>query len=204
MEIPMKMKQILSVLAAFLVLSSCKKSLVENVKDRFGNNKNTSQFVDHLIAQGTHNSDKNAYRPVTTSEMKFVVQFDNSAIYQTAAADNQGDINKLYGFSDNDQDHHTNSARFGWRWYNNQLQLFAYVYNNGVQSDKLIGAFPLNQEISCSIRVAGSSYVFTANGTQATMPRAATTAQAVGYQLYPYFGGDETAPQQIRIQIKEI
>lgn len=200
----MKLNSILFAAAAIVLFASCKKTLADAVKDRFGNETPAKQYVDHLIAQGSHNSDKTAYRTINIPEMKFMVRFDNTAVYTTVNANNQGDINKLYGFSDNDQDHHTNSARIGWRWYNNQLQLFAYVYNNTVQSDKLITAVALNQDINCSIRVAGNSYVFTVNGSQVTMPRAATTPQAVGYQLYPYFGGDEVAPQAIRIQIKDL
>ncbi|HEX6914302.1 MAG TPA: hypothetical protein VF145_03630, partial [Chitinophagaceae bacterium] len=185
----MKFRVIVLAGLSLATLSSCKKA-VENVKGRFGANAPKDQFVDHIIAQGTHNSDKNAYKPVNTSEMKFKVIFDNSAVYSTVDPWNQGDINKLYGFSDNNQDHHTNSARIGWRWFENQLQLFAYVYNNTVESDKLIAAVPLNQEISCSIRAAGDQYIFTVNGTTVSMSRASATPEATGYQLYPYFGGD--------------
>ncbi|MCE3282226.1 MAG: hypothetical protein K0Q66_963 [Chitinophagaceae bacterium] len=182
---------------------SCQKA-AENIKDRFGANAPADQVVEHFIAKGAHSSDKNSYRPVNTTEMKFVVRFDSSAIYQTVTPDNQLDINKLYGFADNNQEHHLNSARIGWRWYNNSLQLFAYVYNNGVEKDKLITAVPLGQDINCSLKVSGNQYIITANGVQVTMERTATTETAVGYQLYPYFGGDEVAPQDIRIRIKDL
>jgi len=36
------------------------------------------------------------------------------------------------------------------------------------------------------------------------MSRASSTATAVGYKLYPYFGGDEAAPHDINIWIKEL
>jgi hypothetical protein len=32
----------------------------------------------------------------------------------------------------------------------------------------------------------------------------ATTPKGQGYQLYPYFGGDETAPHDINIWIKNL
>jgi hypothetical protein len=35
------------------------------------------------------------------------------------------------------------------------------------------------------------------------MPRKSTTIKAVGYKLYPYFGGDELAPHPVSIWIKE-
>jgi len=199
------MKTLPALLAVCLLFtfSSCKKA-VENIKDRVGANAPTGVFIEHLIAKGLNNSNQAAYKPVNTAEMKFAVRFDNSAIYQTALTENQSDINKLYGFSDNNQEHHINSARIGWRWYNNQLQLFAYVYNNSVQSNQFIASVPLNQEVNCSIRAEGNVYYFNASGVQITMPRASTTVLASGYQLYPYFGGDEAAPQDIKIWVKDI
>jgi hypothetical protein len=40
------------------------------------------------------------------------------------------------------------------------------------------------------------------NGITTQLPRLATTEKAKGYQLYPYFGGDEAAPHQVNIWIK--
>jgi hypothetical protein len=90
----------------------------------------------YTIFQGQQYSDKNTYLPVNLTELKFKVKFDSSAIYQTVASYNQGDINKLYGFSDNNLAHHNYSARFGRRWYNNALEIFAYNYNNSIVSLK--------------------------------------------------------------------
>jgi hypothetical protein len=163
-----------------------------------------NQWVEHTIVKGAHNSDKNPFKQVNKVEMKFMVKLNNSAIYQTVDPNNQADINKLYGFSDNNQEHHTNSARIGWRWFNNQLELLAYIYNNTVQTEQFITAVPLNQEITCSIKAEGNLYTFKVNNTTVTMPRVSSTAGAVGYQLYPYFGGDEPSPQEIKILIKDI
>jgi hypothetical protein len=77
------------------------------------------------------------------------------------------------------------------------------VYNDSVRTTQLITQVPLKTEIPCSIKVDGTRYVFTANGTQITMPRTAKTTTGKGYRLYPYFGGDEMAPQDITIQIRE-
>lgn len=192
------------ILAAFTVLTliSCQKEVRSN--EPVIPPVPQTQWVEHTIAKGSHNSDKNVFKQLSKVEMKFIVKFNNSAIYQTVDPANQPDINKLYGFSDNNQEHHTNSARIGWRWHNNQLELLAYIYNNTVQTDKFITVVPLNQEISCSIKAEGSFYTFKVNNTTVTMPRVSTTTGAVGYQLYPYFGGDETSPQEIKILIKDI
>lgn len=193
------MKNLFFAAVLLLSLASCDKS---DFTDRIKDTTPTDQYTKYIIAKGSQSANLSKYMPVNTSEMKFTVKFDNSAIYQTADPSNQGDINKLYGFSDNNLDHHQFSARFGWRWYQNSLQIFAYVYNNGVMSNKHIANIAIGSEASCSIRVAGNQYIFTLNGTQVVMPRAATTEQAAGYQLYPFFGGDEMAPQEIDIWIK--
>lgn len=201
-------KAILLAVLFLSMLSGCQKS-IDAADPAISTPGQTQQpqssgWTEHLIVKGSHSSTKNPYKPTTVTEMKFVVKFDNSAIYKNVDTNNQRDINKLYGFADNNTDHHTNSARIGWRWYHNQLQLFAYVYNAKVQTDKFIAAVPLNQDINCSIRAEGTTYVFKVNNTTVSMHRASTTTQAIGYQLYPYFGGDEKAPQDIRISIKDL
>jgi hypothetical protein len=82
--------------------------------------------------------------------------------------------------------------------------LYAYTYNNGVRESKSLGTVAIGQEQNCSIKVTADKYVFTLNGKVETMPRASTTAKAVGYKLYPYFGGDELAPHDVTIWINEI
>jgi hypothetical protein len=202
----MSVKPLLYTAFALFVFTACQKEIgsTNNTNGQPQTPPAPGGWTEHFIAKGGHYSDKNPYKAISVSEMKFTVKFDNSAIYQTVDTNNQRDINKLYGFSDNNQEHHTNSARIGWRWYNNELQLYAYIYNNTIESDKFITAVPLNQELSCSIKTDGNLYIFTVDSKQVTMPRYSTTSQAVGYQLYPYFGGDEVAPHDITIRIKDL
>ena len=174
------------------------------VKDIIGGGTSNSDFVKYVIRKGEQSSSPSTYKVYSNlSEQKFVVRFDTSAIYATANPVNQGDINKLYGFSDNDKPHHVNSARIGWRWYNNALELHGYIYNDSVRTSQLITSVALNTDIPCSIKVAATSYTFTVNSTSIQMPRTAKTAGGSGYRLYPYFGGDEMAPKDITILIKE-
>lgn len=164
----------------------------------------TSQFVKYTIQKGEQFCDKNSYNMVNYQQLSFVVKFDSSAIYQTKSPSNQTDINKLFGFSDNNTQHHQFSARFGWRWSNNALRLFAYVYNNSVMTFKELGTVALGAEHTCSIKVVKDSYIFVVNDVETVMPRKSLTTVAQGYKLYPYFGGDELAPQTISIWIKEL
>jgi hypothetical protein len=131
------------------------------------------------------------------------VKFDSSAIYITKDAGNQYDVNKLYGFSDNGSSHQQFSARLGWRWSDNALRLFGYTYNNGQFSFEEIAKISIGLENDCAIIVSGTSYIFTVNGKTVTMPRLSEGTVATGYKLFPYFGGDEPAPHDIHIWIKE-
>jgi hypothetical protein len=188
-------------LVCALVFSGCQKDLPSSSKTVEVKSK---EFVDYTIRKGDQYCDKNSFKGIETSEMKFVVKFDSTAIYQTNDPQNQYDINKLYGFSDNNAAHHLFSARVGWRWSDNALRLFGYVYNNGLVDSKELCPVPIGSDVNCSIKTTRGSYIFTVDHKVDSLPRLSTTPVAKGYQLYPYFGGDETAPHEILIKIKEL
>lgn len=189
----MKNNFVLFAVVALLILSCSKKATVES-----------NGFTKYTIAKGKQYADISGYKSADYSELKFVVKFDSSAIYTTITPDNQFDINKLYGFSDNSTGHHQFSARFGWRWSDKALRLFGYVYNKGVRDSKELGIVNIGSEKTCSIKVSGDQYIFSLNGKTDYLPRASTTPTATGYKLFPYFGGDELAPHNIFIWIKEL
>ena len=197
------MKNIICLSGLLFVLFSCKKETVSLLKTS-PHGGTTTQFAKYTIRQGQNYCDGNTFTPTSYSQLNFIAKFDSSAIYSTVNPDNQLDINKLYGFSDNNSLHQDFSARFGWRWSDNALRLFGYVYNNGVRDSKELGIVSIGSENSCSITVNPKSYVFTLNGKIDSLPRTSTTVKATGYKLYPYFGGDETAPHNIYIWIKEL
>jgi hypothetical protein len=164
-----------------------------------------SDFVTYLIAKGQQSASPAAYKYYNSlTEQRFIVRFDSSAIYRTVDPGNQADINKLYGFADDDKPHHASSARIGWRWFGGKLELHGYVYNDSLRTTALITDVPLKTDVNCSIKVSGNQYQFTVNGTALAMPRKAKTATGVGYRLYPFFGGTEMSPQDIRIQVREL
>ena len=197
------MKTVLLELFGLLLLcSACSKS-----KELSPNQPALSKSPDFIlftIKQGEHYVANNTYKPIEVSELKFSVQFDSSAIYTTTNPVNQYDINKLYGFADNNAMHHQYSARFGWSWNEKALRLYAYVYNEGKVAMKELGIISIGSTHQCSIKVEGDRYIFTIDEYQTTIPRSSTTTKAQGYLLYPYFGGDEVAPQDIHIRIKDL
>jgi hypothetical protein len=199
------MKRILLCAAAgLLLLTSCNKAIDDLIENQLSHSQKTSDFILYKIKQGEHYTVNNAYKQVELSQLKFMVRFDSSAIYETEVGINQYDINKLYGFSDNNQDHHQYSARFGWSWNENALRLYAYVYNEGKVIKKEMGIIDIGKEVQCSIEVDATQYHFTMDDAHLSIPRASTTSLAKGYLLYPYFGGDETAPHNINIWIKNL
>lgn len=182
--------------------TSCKK-VIETVIESGTHTPKPGEYFTYTIKQGQHYADVNAYQPLQINELKFDVKFDSTAIYQTSDPANQEDINKLYGFADNNSQHHEFSARFGWNWARGSLRLYAYTYNAGVRDSREIIAIQPGFVYPCSIKVTENKYLFTVDHHTIEMARQSTTASAIGYRLYPYFGGDETAPHDITISIKE-
>ncbi len=161
-------------------------------------------FVQYIIPKGAQGSLQSSLKTVKHDSLVFVVYFDSSAIYTTIDKANQGDINKLYGFSDCSSLHQTNSARFGWRYYKNGLELFAYTYKSGTRGFKTLGSIKPNKKYTCTIVAKTNEYVFYLDGKNPVLMARGCSNGAMQYQLYPYFGGDENAPQNVNIWIKEI
>jgi hypothetical protein len=189
-------------MTAYIVLSCLFIACKKETSDR-GNDPMPANFTKYIIRQGQHYADNNTFQPVQYEQLTFMAKFDNSAVYQTTDPANQEDINKLFGFADNNQQHHEYSARIGWNWARKALRLYAYVYNSGHIHFKEICAVDLYKEINCSIKIESNKYVFKVDDKTIEMPRKSTTEKGSGYKLYPYFGGDEAAPHEISILIKE-
>lgn len=131
------------------------------------------------------------------------VLFDESAEYTLDVTSDQADINKLIGFSDCHQDHQSESARLGWRWFDDELQILAYTYREGQLSFELMGAVNMNQEIDLQIRIVGDTYQYSGTGlTSVTMDRTPNCETGDNYWLWPYFGGDQPAPHEVTIKLK--
>jgi hypothetical protein len=130
------------------------------------------------------------------------VIFDSSAIYSTVDLSNQGDINKLLGFSDCGTNHQENSARLGWSWNGNELIIYAYAYVNKVRISKTLGPIELNKPFACSVKAEEGFYVFKAGNMIDSIPRYCNIYTGTRYKLFPYFGGDETASHDIKIAIQ--
>lgn len=152
-----------------------------------------------LIKAGEHYSSRDIVT-LSAEALYFQAKFDSSAIYSTPFPQNQADINKLLGMSDCKTFHHTNSARFGWRWHEESLQILAYTYVDGERQSSFIAAVDLNKAYDYALVMEDDHYVFSVGEHQVKMDRGCS-GEAQGYMLYPYFGGTNTAPHDVSIWI---
>ena len=179
------MKKLFFILLAFL---GCKKI------DEDG-------FKTYRIKKGKHRSGIKVKRD-WASTINFQVIFNESARYTSVDPVNQADINKLYGISDCGEHHLKSSIRIGWRWYNDRLELHWFKHQFGEFSFGKIKSVELNEIINCTIELDEDKYIISVDGVTKETPRSCGLNYQK-YYLYPYFGGDETAPHDITIRIKE-
>ncbi len=202
---------ILLLLILSFAFNSCSKEAVavSGSEDLSAQSMQTGDFSDakaayktYVIEPGHHYANGKHFPLFTGKVLSFSAIFDSSAIYNFTDPKTKYDQNTLYGFADNGKSHRDFSARFGWRWFNNELQIAAYATNNGDSTIVQIGSVPLGKAINYKIEVMGDHYDFTLNGTTTSLLRTSKTASAGNYKLLPYFGGDAVAEKRVTIQIK--
>lgn len=195
------MRSIKALLSTTLVLLFCTCEKYEDF----------APFETFSIKKGDHGSGLN-YEELYHEYLVYDVIFDESAIYSTVDPNNQADVNKLFGFSDCNSNHVENSARFGWRWYQDELQILGFVHFEGDIQILELGAVELNKAYRYEVYLDDDEYLFRIDGVTdsftngiARMNRSAKVCE-VGYyyRLWPYFGGDETAPQDINIFMRRV
>lgn len=202
------------IIVSALLFTTCSKDATQKVLSPYSDKMVTAAYEQdntvaagyktYVIKKGDNYCSPNPLVFITKNQIRFNAVFDSSCIYSTVDPNNQADINKLYGFSDCNSQHLINSARIGWRWYNNTLQLLAFVHKDGViQPDLLITTLPVGTVANCRITCKPSVYEFEVNGIIVQAPRGCSGSYT-RYRLYPYFGGDETAPHDVKILIQNL
>ena len=176
--------KILLFVISLLLLSSCNK-------------KDDNGWTIFNIKKDSHSS-SSSLEWTNKSRWDFKFQFDSTSIYKTTDPVNQWDVNKLIGVSDGGL-HQKNSARFGWRWINNKLELMAYTHYKGNFEFQKITDIEIGKEYLGTIQY-GEEYTFICDGKVVTMRRD-KNVPSNNYYLWPYFGGDETAPHDIKIRV---
>ena len=139
-------------------------------------------------------------------KLQYIVKFNSSCAYSLNEKD-QMDINKLFGFS-NGFYHHQDSARFGWSYLNGKIVLHAYCYNNGKRVNSYICRVELEDENKLTIFVEDSCYVFEVEklktGSKSKVKIFKEKKFSFGYNLWPFFGGNNPAPHDMSIEMTKI
>lgn len=196
------MKAILLFIMLLCIISvSCNKTIV--IKSQVAPVV-TNSLQKYIIKKGNHYADQSVLQVLNSSAIAASVMFDSSAIYTTVNQYNQGDINKLIGFSDCGTEHQQNSARLGWSWNGKNVMIYAYSYVNTERISRPLGPVELNRYFNCSVKANNDYYYFQAGMYTDSIRRHCNAFTGSRYKLFPYFGGDETAPHEISIAIKEI
>ena len=136
------------------------------------------------------------------------VTFEDSCRYKIEGED-MFDINKLFGigyfFS-----HHTDSARFGWR-YNpdtNEIELFAYCYVNKERVDWLMCELKFNHTYLLGIKIYNNQYFFfvidaNKGDVISTETIRKTHKKKWSFPLGFFFGGTKRAPRKITVKFEK-
>lgn len=164
---------------------------------------------EYIIRAGNQYADGTAYNALRWfggTKLEFKASFDESAVYSLPSHE-QSDMNKLYGFSDCKAHHYQSSARFGWRWYKNQIQILGISHYDGTwHLTQVLGVADFHKvyKFKIELSIDGANYLFSFNNqTPVAITRHCQDRSMFGYYLYPYFGGNMQAPHNVRISIWE-
>lgn len=126
-----------------------------------------------------------------------IINYDfliNDTYEYLIGGEDQMDWNKMYGWSFG-MSHHKNSVRIVWRYNpkDKSVEFAPYAYINGkmiLPSNELIVRGAIGDNIRTSIEVLGDTVNFVFSGCE----------KKPLFGLWMYFGGNRTAPHDIRIQ----
>jgi len=145
---------------------------------------------------------------ISPREISATVMFDSTCMYDITQVD-AFDYNKVFGFGFMGADdqhwgqapHQVDGARVAWRWNpkRNRIDLGAYVYVEGKRITQDLGSIKINEERRLTIKIDYNAKTYTVMDGEA-IPF--THKKTVGYRNGLYFGGNQPAPQKIRVKIK--
>jgi hypothetical protein len=144
-------------------------------------------FRVFVILKGDHFSSGRGL--VFSNTMYFRVYIDSSWVYE-----GENHWNKLIGLSDA-IDHHRNSNRLAWRCENGKIRFAHYCYQDG---QRVIVPFTRSYEpgiwVEGYLRNKGA-YLVGLGNEKSSLKR---TGKMVSHALFPYFGGQQTAPHDMQ------
>lgn len=143
------------------------------------------------------------------NSFSWVVKFTDSCRYDLGNVD-QLDINKLVGIGYL-PGHHTDSARFGWRYDNavGKVEVLAYCYVNGKRGIQHICFCEIGKQYDLFLQVLTNCYYLSAceHGTPKVIGFAWANHyhnKKFKYRLGVFFGGNRAAPRTMKIELKKL
>ncbi len=141
------------------------------------------------------------------NKFSYKIKFDEGCLYDFNTTDNY-DINKLIGVSTS-YFHHVQSARIGWRCIDGEnIQILPYCYDNKKRinefEDFVLGTVKPNELFECSIIIEDNSFTLTFNHSKQIILPKTNNSWSLKYLLFPFFGGNNTAPKKMSIWIENI
>lgn len=114
---------------------------------------------------------------------------------------NQKDTNKIVGLSDG-WFHHINSVRLGWRWnlIENRIEIMTIVYSNKKRTISHLCFTDGGVESDYEIILNKNNYTFRFDNIVYIAHRSSRW-NFYRYCLYPFFGGKEKAPKEIKLEL---
>lgn len=110
--------------------------------------------------------------------------------------------NKVYGLIDGIFPH-KNSVRLGFRRKKDKMQICSIIYNSGVRRILVLKEVGLKETVFAHILKDKYHYFIFVNGDKFVFDRT-SKFNLFSFRLFPYWGGEEKARQDIKIEINEI
>jgi hypothetical protein len=155
------------------------------------------------IKQNRHYSSHECISFYDGSVLRFNAKFAKSCLYDIDKTDGEGDLNKLYGFTDCRSTIHQNSVRFAWR-HDGQgnIEIFGYLYVDGIRNFFPMGITIPGRVDSYELHAEADRYYLRFNNTDTTLARS-KTCSSERMKSFPYFGGSMPAPNTMHLYIHQ-
>lgn len=154
------------------------------------------------IKKGNHYPTGIHFGITFSNTLEFEARFDETCLYSFDDNDIY-DINKLYGLSTS-YHHHVQSARFGWRCLDGEnIEILTYSYDNSERlQSEVLGTVKPNENFYCKLEIKKDKFIYNFNNVK-TVEVEKGNSWWMKYRLYPYFGGNKTAPHDMFIYINK-
>lgn len=134
------------------------------------------------------------WHPITLSNQVF-----GTLTINCVSTHNQ--INKGIGITAQFFNPQVNKVQIGWMGQSDSVRLYAYYYINSVRDSAYLYSAAYGHEIECQVSISRDSYFMRVDGhvwvKYLDSPIAKNKFKPV--LLYPYYGGEESAPEECEV-----